>query len=392
MKQNRLVGALLGVVWLWLASGAWAQVTISNLVVAQRAGTKLVDISYDVSSAATNLTVGLSVSNAGGVVAATNLSGHVGNVAPGAGKSIVWNMGTDWNGDYAELTFMLNAKPPDYLIVDLSAGPTATNYPVSFLRDKPVGGWSDGYKSNNLVLRLIPSGAFMMGSPTNELGRETDETLHPVTLTKDYYIGVFELTFRQWERVRAGTFTAGRDLFPRSGVSYDGIRGTNAGSYWPANANVDSSSFMGIMRDRSGHNFDLPTESQWEYACRAGTTTALNSGMNLTNINNDPSVDVVGRYYWNKDSNVTAKVGSYLPNVMGLYDMHGNVWEWCLDWYGTYPGTVSDPLGMSSGTDRVRRGGYWNYTAGYCRSGNRDKSGPMNGGYMYGFRLVRTLP
>ena len=406
MKQNRLAGVLAVVAFLWLASGAWAQVTISNLVVAQRAGTKLVDITYDVTSAATHVFVSLSVSNGAAQVVATNLSGDVGDVVPGLGKAIVWNMGTDWDGNQADLRIGLTVRLTDYLVVNLSAGSTATNYPISYLDSVPPGGWGDVYKTTMLVLLKIPRGTFTMGSPTNEVGHGGDELQHSVTLTKDFYIGVFEVTQKQWERVMGDwpsyfTNATYRDSRPLETISYNNIRGTAMGTNWPSSNNVDSNSFMGRLRAKTGLEFDLPTEAQWEYACRSWTTTALNSGYNLTNTAEDARMSEVGRYDYNCSTNDTrnvdtsggtAKVGSYLPNVMGLYDMHGNVWEWCLDWYGTYPGTVSDPLGMSSGTDRVRRGGYWNYTAGYCRSGNRDKSGPMNGGYMYGFRLVRTLP
>ena len=204
-----------------------------------------------------------------------------------------------------------------------------------------------------------------------------------------------------------------RESRPVEWVSYYEIREnplpiTNASRHgsaitpnWPQSDQVHADSFMGKLRSKTGQTFDLPTEAQWEYACRAGTSTALNSGYDLTNIAADVHMDAVGRYRYNGGSEftatgdtsvATAKVGNYQANAWGLYDMHGNVWEWCLDWYGAYPGTVSDPLGGSSGTDRVRRGGYWNYTAGYCRSGNRDKAAPTGGGNMYGFRLARTLP
>lgn len=406
MKQNRLAGALAGVALLWLASGAWAQVTISNLVVAQRAGTKLVDITYDVSSAASHLFVTLSVSNGAAPVVVTTLSGDVGDVVPGTGKSIVWNMEADWDGNQADLLFGLTVRLTDYMVVDLSAGPTVTNYPVSYLDAVPSGGWGDEYKTTKLVLLKITRGTFTMGSPTNEVGHASDELQHSVTLTKDFFIGVYEVTQKQWAGVMGDwpsyfTNATYRDSRPVEMVSYNAIRGVTMGTNWPADNNVDSNSFMGRLRAKTGLEFDLPTEAQWEYACRAWTTTALNSGYNLTNTAADARMAEVGRYDYNCSTNSTsnadtsggtAKVGSYLPNALGLYDMHGNVWEWCLDWYGAYPGTVSDPLGASSGTDRVRRGGYWNYTAGYCRSGNRDKASPAGGGYMYGFRIARILP
>jgi formylglycine-generating enzyme required for sulfatase activity len=153
------------------------------------------------------------------------------------------------------------------------------------------------------------------------------------------------------------------------------------------------------MRPLAG--FDLPTESQWEYACRAGTATALNSGYNLTSTSSDPRMDEVGRYWYNGgsaytqngDTSVaTAKAGTYQPNQWGLYDMHGNVWEWCLDWYGTYPGTVTDPPGATSGSIRVFRGGGWLGYAFYCRSADRDYFTPDYRNSSLGFRACCAPP
>jgi formylglycine-generating enzyme required for sulfatase activity len=273
-----------------------------------------------------------------------------------------------------------------YMVIDLSGGPEANSYPVSYLDAVPEGGWTDDYKTSKLVMRRIPAGTFTMGSPEGELGRDGNETPHRVTLSKDFYIGVFEVTQRQWELVmddnpsyfNNATYYQTR---PAEQVSYDDIRGSSAGAGWPGSDSVDANSFMGKLRAKTGIvSFDLPTESQWEYACRAGTTTALNSGKNLTSTKSCPNMSEVGRYWYNGGSTcaqnvgtvgATAKVGSYLPNAWGLYDMHGNVWEWCLDWYGSCPGTVTDPTNVSSGSFRVRRGGCWLHYARSCRSAYR---------------------
>jgi formylglycine-generating enzyme required for sulfatase activity len=214
-----------------------------------------------------------------------------------------------------------------------------------------------------------------------------------VTLTEDFYIGVFEVTQRQWELVmgnRPSWFSNATyyQTRPVEQVSYYDIRENPDNSDdpavdWPANSAVNADSFMGKLRETTGlAGFDLPTESQWEYACRAGTATALNSGCNLTNTTQDARLAEVGRYLFNGpntygyDQGVatnggTAVAGSYLPNAWGLYDMHGNVWEWCLDWFGTYPGTVTDPQGPISGSSRVIRGGSISGYAVVCRSADR---------------------
>jgi formylglycine-generating enzyme required for sulfatase activity len=171
---------------------------------------------------------------------------------------------------------------------------------------------------------------------------------------------------------------------------------------WPASAQVHADSFMGKLRAKTGYpGFDLPTESQWEYACRAGTATALNSGYKLTNTGKDPRMDEVGRYWENGGSGTSqncapsagmALVGSYLPNAWGLYDMHGNVWEWCLDWYGTYPGTATDPKGASSYTHRIVRGGSFDRFASTCRSAYRTFDYPDDRINFHGFRVALAPP
>ncbi len=296
---------------------------------------------------------------------------------------------------------------PLYLIIDVSGGPAATNYPVNSMMAAPSMGWTDNYRTTNIVLRRIPAGTFTMGSPTNELGRNSlNETQHQVTLSRDFYICVFQVTQKQWERVMGNwpsyfnnaSYREGR---PVEQVSYKDIRGASAGTNWPAANSVDASSFIGKLRMRTGMTFDLPTEAQWEYACRGGTTTALNSGYNITNIASDAHMMVAGRYWSNGGSSYTqngdisvgtAKTGIYLPNAWGLYDLHGNVWEWCLDWYNdAYPGTVTDPKGASSGTDRVSRGGSWTNPASACRSAMRNWLTPDTLFLNFGFRFTVPL-
>ncbi len=300
------------------------------------------------------------------------------------------------------------------MVIDLSGGIGAVTYAVTCLNDVPAGGWSDTYKTTKLVMRKIPKGIFTMGSPVEELGRFDNETQHTVTLTKDFYIGVFEVTQRQWELVmgnRPSYFNNSHYYATRpvEQVSYYDIRELPSNSDdpavdWPTNSAVNAMSFMGRLRAKTGLlTFDLATESQWEYACRAGTATALNTGYNQTGYDSDPRMDVAGRYSRDSDgldetqnvdtSVATAKVGSYLPNAWGLYDMHGNVWELCLDWSKVYPGTVSDPSGAASGSVRVGRGGSWYWApARACRSATRSNYHPSSRLGYVGFRVARTLP
>ncbi len=304
-------------------------------------------------------------------------------------------------------------SPSDYMVIDLSGGPDAGSYPVSYLSAVPSGGWTDTYKTTKLVMRKIPKGTFTMGGMSTDYPDAGDEFLHQVTLTQDFYIGVFEVTQRQWELVMGNkpsyfnnaTCYASR---PVEQVSYYDIREnpTNGAitPNWPQSSQVHADSFMGKLRAKTGlATFDLPTESQWEYACRAGTSTALNSGKNLTDADSCPNMSEVGRYRsnggeseeftQNGDTSVaTAKVGSYLPNAWGLYDMHGNVWERCLDWYVVFSGTVANPVSAASGSIRVMRGGSWFNFANDCRSANRGSFWPDFRYYFIGFRAARTLP
>ena len=299
---------------------------------------------------------------------------------------------------------------PRYVVVDLSGGTTAANYPISELDDVPSGGWSDEYKTNKLVLRRIANGSFMMGSPAGELGRRENEVLHRVTISRPFYMGAFEVTQKQYELVMGENPSHYKgDARPVESLSYDMIRGSQEGARWPSGNSVDSACFLGKIRERTGLTFDLPTEAQWEYACRAGTTTALNIGKNLVSSSHDPTMDEIGRYYYNEGSSGSfstpdgkggysighTTVGSYCPNAWGLYDMHGNVIEWCLDWYAPDfdSSMVESPVGPENGDTRVWRGGYWRDWALYCRSSCRasarpsfDGANPSQGGYT-GFRL-----
>jgi len=229
----------------------------------------------------------------------------------------------------------------------------------------------------------IEPGSFMMGSPENEPGHDSDEKQHKVTLTKGFYMQTTEVTQGQWKAIMGNnpsSFKECGDNCPVENVSWD-----------------DAQEFIKKLSRKEGKEYRLPTEAEWEYAARAGTQTAYHWGnqaeCSKMMFENDPGssetkcVDYVKGRGLTPDS--TAPVKSYPANSWGLYDMHGNVWEWCADWYGDYPaGSVTNPEGSSTGSNRVKRGGSWYYYAGNCRSAYRGHFTPSAGSGVLGFRLV----
>ena len=238
------------------------------------------------------------------------------------------------------------------------------------------------YNGMRLEMVKIKAGKFMMGSPKNELGRGSDEKQHPVTLSKDYWLGKYEVTQAQWQAVMGNNPSEFKgDNRPVEKVSWD-----------------EAKQFCDKLNKRyagklpRGYKFDLPTEAQWEYACRAGTTTAYSYGdsSDTDKMNYDGNYPcgpgaVKGEYRQH-----TVAVGSLgYKNAWGLYDMHGNVYELCRDWYGDYsPGAVTDPVGPRTGSDRVYRGGSWGNNAGCCRSAGRFNWEPGVCSNDLGFRLA----
>ncbi len=310
---------------------------------------------------------------------------------------IVWDSAADWPGGHSsEFTVTATAEAkenwPRYLVVDLNTGAIATSSAGPDLSD-------DTCRTTELWLRRIQKGTFTMGSPDTEVGRFSSETQHQVTLTEDFYIGVFPITQKQFFLVYGSNPSNYQgDTRPVEKVNYGILRGESKGAGWPSSNEVDEDSFLGKLRAKTGRDFDLPTEAQWEYACRAGTTTALNTGKNLTWPSQDSAMDEAGRYLSNqKDGrggySEHTKVGSYQPNAWGLYDMHGNVRECCLDWYQKDLGNsaVTDPKGPATGTERSDRGGSFFFYAQHCRSATRNKLSPLGSSPFLGGRVALTL-
>ena len=282
-------------------------------------------------------------------------------------------------------------EKPKYIAIDLSGGTAATHYPIEYLDEIPGGSWSDEYKTSKLVLRHIPAGSFIMGGRETDYPSAVNTNLHMVTLTRDFYMGVFEVTQRQWELVMGNRPSAFSNetcyaMRPVECVSYADIRGGVKGITWPDSKDVDEGSFMGQLRKKSDlAAFDLPTEAQWEYACRAGTVTALNSGKNISDVSDTQIIeeaDEVARYHFNSGAALSnpvdllygeasdkgsATVGVYMPNAWGFYDMHGNVYELTLDAVSAFHVGGVDPVGMQPNKRRMTRGGSWN-SGGYAYS------------------------
>ena len=327
----------------------------------------------------------------GEIWSSAKLTGDIG--AEEGWHDIVWDMGAECRDIYASnVVFNVGyckTMARKYCIVDLSEGVTATNYPISYLDNVPVGGWTNEHKTTKLVLRYIEPGTFTMGDPS-----VADNPPHEVTLTEPFYIGIFELSQKQYALVDDSLRTwCGGHSYTKSEeypawVHWDEIKASNG--------------FISKISEKTQCEFDLPTEAQWEYACRAGTTSLYNNGGSTKDdlaklgrvcLNNyDPFVRYDPYGYM---------IGVYTPNSWGLYDMHGNLLELCLDWYGELSSNaVINPVGHNTGTYRVCRGGDYGSPPEYCTSAYRGATlpyetngSPMRHGHMYsGARLVMKCP
>ena len=290
-----------------------------------------------------------------------------------AGTAGAKNVSVTTAGGIATLTggFTYGVVTAWYTI--LEQAPNATVVPDSTVRAKIVASgfpWRVRDNSSGIEMLLIPGGIFTMGcSASNSYACNGDETNHQVTLSKAFYLGKTEVTQAQWQAKM----------------------GSNP-SYFSGNANnpVEQVSWNDIAGFNTATGLRLPSEAEWEYACRGGTTTAFHSMPGYPNGTNDDIL--LGNIAWYRDnSGGTHAVGGKAANAFGMYDMSGNVWEWCNDRYGSYAaGNAMDPAGPSSGLDRVLRGGYWTFGSGTCRSSSRHNIDPDIRYGLIGFRVART--
>jgi formylglycine-generating enzyme required for sulfatase activity len=250
---------------------------------------------------------------------------------------------------------------------------------------------------------LIKGGTFMMGSPITEAWREKDENQRHVTVN-DFYIGKYTVTQREYREVMGINPSAFiGDALPVENVTWhEAVQYCNARSVKERLTPVYSMDGDTIRWNRNANGYRLPTEAEWEYACRAGTITPFNTENHISttqaNYYGTYPYMIETHYFSQRELSTppgeyrqhTVPVGSFAPNKWGLFDMHGNVGEWCWDWYGEYAGVEqTDPAGASAGTYRVTRGGGWNDFGKHLRSAYRAASPPLNRMANIGFRLAR---
>ena len=411
---------------------------ISNVRLEQNSISRRVTVRYDLDEAAV---VTMDVLTNGVSIGGANIQSVTGDcfkkVAAGNNHVVEWNPWLSWPDHKfgagvvsVRMTAWALDNTPDYMAVDITAtggADTQTYYPAA---DFVPGGVTNGlYKTTKLLMRKIMAKdvEWTMGSTTLETKRDaTREATHQVKLDGNYYIGVYEVTQAQWDLIQPGrpsyfNNAADRAMRPVEQVCYNEIRNAansttaDAAYNWPADPNPNS--FLGKLRTKSGLDFDLPSEAQWEFAARAGNgDTKWGDGSGILNVDADANLKLLGRYQHNGGrvlngtsyavpaqscgaTNGTAIVGSYAPNAWGLYDMHGNVWEWCLDWYADDitahggkvnidPATPANTLSGASGADRVRRGGSWYGAADYCRPAYRNNGTPTYRNNASGFRVL----
>ncbi len=290
--------------------------------------------------------------------------------------------------------------------------------------------------SIGMLLVPIPAGEFMMGSRLSaaELAKrfglpadaaelfEDEHPRHRVTLTKPFHLGATEVTIGQFRQfVLAESYRTEAETDGKGGIGFKTATGKieqNPKYSWKNSGfaqtddhpvvNVswnDSQAFCKWLSAKEGVTYRLPTEAEWEYACRAGTTTMYQTGDDLeglVSVGNVLDASAKAKFteipipasFFLKASDgyaFTAPVGGFRANPWGVHDMHGNVFEWCQDWYGSYTsGDTADPAGPDSGSFRVRRGGNWGLSARFCRSAFRSGTSPSNRSYGLGFRVLRS--
>lgn len=379
-----------------------ATAAVSNISLAQRwPWNGKVDITYtlkpDIQTATPVFTLAFTGRIGGGTefpLASIEGDGVAGITLGEGVKRTVWDASADQpNITTTALQISIDAQDVTsmsrYLKLDLST------YKMTCSTNAPSTASGAQSKYGELWFRRVDNGTFMMGSATSEPGRiAAHEGLHQVAMTKSFYIGVFELTGGQYDRINAnGSSTT---VTPQVNISYESLRGTTYGATWPSKNDhrVDQTSFFGKLRAKTGNSltFDLPTEAQWEMACRAkgdGTfwgSSTWNNGVVFTDTTYNGLNDVA----WNTNNSLSMQeVGLKAPSAIGTYDMHGNIWEWCLDYFlANITSYTVDPEGPTTGSNRCTRGGYYRRNGRYCRTAFRGSESPSLSSEFGGCRLA----
>lgn len=380
---------------------------VSDVVMQQSNGGGRVQVTYNLDIPAivtldvqTNVDANAAADAAAGWVSIGDIhlrtaSGDVNKIVEKTSGRIYWHPEKDWleGGDLPNVRAVVTAwatnSPPNYIAMDLIAPYNVRFYtsPEAF----PEGNCTSRvYKTEKLVMRRVPAAGveWYMGSPTDEYGRENantsaKETRHSVTLNEDFYIGIYPVTVCQLYRFYGWSYSAdsegaARQVLDSSYVTYNAIRGSvGEGVDWPTTDiyTIGSSSGLKKIRDKLGYTFDIPTEAQWEYACRAGTGTSLNIGVSPTT---SASLAEYREIVGHARSVKNVDVGTTKPNAWGIYDMHGSIARtWCRDWFVSDLGSADDTIGNgpTTGTTRVLRGTSFASYDNEIRSANRHKTG-----------------
>ena len=402
MKIKTMIAAVAAV---FATNMAMAAPGVSGVTMTQDDATRLVTINYTLEDEPAIVTIDICTN--GVSIGGKNLRYFSGDANKKLGlgaHSATWQPRKAWPGHVidsgvtAVVTAWATNCPPDYMVTSLVAANSTRFYASE--ESLPYDVTNNLFKTEYLVMRKIPAGGVLwrMGSPTSETGRQSNgrETPHLVTLANDFYIGVFEMTQKQYELIKGDNPSNGnenRETRPVERVSWEMLRGTTDTYNWPANGHaVDSSTFIGKLRKHTGVNsFDIPLETQWEFACRAGCGNAIYTGKEIASDASvaDANMDEVA---WTKgNATQTQQVGKLVPNAYGLYDMLGNVWEWCIDAFQTDI-TACDPnvgpTGLAADASRVSRGGGVGNWPKDCRVARRSSDTRTYTNSFYGFRIA----
>lgn len=364
---------------------AFADPSVSNVSVSR--GTSAVTIDYSLSGGPAIITLDVVTNgvSAGGI-GTRYVSGDVNKVVRKSTGRILWKPGADWpeDVDVSTAMFSVNAwklsEPPAYMAVSLAVANVVRFYVSADAFPAEGGVTNILYKTDWMVMRKCPAKnvTWTMGknSVDSVNGGDNRSASHKVTFTNDFYVAVYPITQRQAMFFNTGLKTTNDNTRPYTNVDFTHIRGNSTeenGAYnWPKSKRVKEASWIGMLRKHSGVSFDLTTDAQWEYACRAGVATAFNNGYNAMS-----DIARIEEVAWVRED-ASQPVGLKKPNNWGLYDMHGNVWELCLDWCRTTLTDEIDPVGPESIS--VASGKATIYVAG--TSGNTETVGKVSrGGY-----------